>query len=108
MSTKCTLAYGTNFHFYDDWNPKGMYLDLDNLDDPSQPPEFEVAPNEITVMIPMEVLKAMLPVLKKLEEDGWETNGTRIANMTEEDWKESSRRLRSIVGIKDDETPETD
>lgn len=47
MSTKSTIAYGDNFHLYNEcWEDDCVYLELDGN------PKFEVSPGSVTVRIP--------------------------------------------------------
>lgn len=89
MSTKSTVAYGSNFHFFDDFCMDGsLYLRLDNYDKQEEVPEFKAESDSfngkttsaITVRIPQYVLKAMFESLKKCDEQGWP-----IYNVMEED-----------------------
>ena len=49
MSTKCTIAYGKNFHFYHEvLDDNFVYLQLEGV-------EFEASYNQITVPIPVHI-----------------------------------------------------
>lgn len=49
MSTKATIAYGDNFHLYEEvFDEDNIYLELDNV-------AFEASPNRVVVPIPVAI-----------------------------------------------------
>ena len=49
MSTKSSLAYGNNFHFYQEcFDEENVYLELESV-------EFEASNNKVTVTIPVAI-----------------------------------------------------
>lgn len=76
MSLKNTLAYGDNWHLYEDFSePEGLSLRIDN----------------VTVFINKDILQAIMNPLKRLEQRNWapgeeQSNETTMKRYVDEDW----------------------
>lgn len=69
MSTKSSIAYGENFHFYEEvFENEGLYLQVNGED-----AYYEIYPGSYTVRIPGDVLRAILyasdEIKKRLDRD---------------------------------------
>jgi hypothetical protein len=64
LSTKASIAYGENYHFYEEvFDSDGLHLRLSGSD-----LEFQAWPSQVTLRIPNEVLKAILDESEKIRE----------------------------------------
>ncbi len=89
MSTKCSIAYGENFHFYEEcFDRSNVYLEIEKT-------EFKVTSNSVMVQIPINVWREMF---KTWSQKGWSEEQDNKELIISSEWLES---LEELVKIKE-------
>ena len=91
MSTKCSIAYGENFHFYEEcFDRSNVYLKIEKT-------EFKATSNFVKVQIPIKVWREMF---KTWSEKGWSEEQDNKEVEFSSKWLES---LEERVKIKEED-----
>ena len=71
MSTKCSVAYGEKYHFYEEcWDTENIYIELTN-----PPDSWSAQHGEITIAIPNDIMDEIAEAwIAKRKQDKEATN----------------------------------